>query len=171
MERLQGMTTDTTSHHGRRPTAGLNHLAMVTTDLDRLCAFYVDVFDAEVARLDEPGMRHAMIDLGAGACLHPFEVPVPDAVGSEAMFERGHLDHFAVNVADDASFALLRRRLVEVGATDGTTTDYGNLRSVFFRDPDGCCCEIAQWIPGGVPRRHPDRLQLPYETEPVPVGC
>lgn len=158
-------TTETTPA-ATRLTAGINHLALVTADLDRLCAFYVDVFDASVpVTWDEDGMRHAMIDLGGGTALHPFELPdAPDAVASAAIFARGHLDHLAVNVVDDGAFDLLRRRLVEAGASDGLLTDWGNLRSVFFTDPDGCECEIAQWQPAGAPRTYEERVLVPYDA-------
>ena len=51
-------------------TIGFNHVATVTSDLDRTKRFYADAFDAEVsfemaAEPDHP--RMAIIDLGGGA--------------------------------------------------------------------------------------------------------
>jgi hypothetical protein len=66
------------------------------------------------------------------------------------MFERGHLDHVSLNVTDDETFEMLRRRLVECGASDGTMTDFGAVRTVAYRDPDGWWGEIAIWT-GGEP--------------------
>ena len=144
--------------------SGVNHLASVTDDLDRLIAFYREGFDAEVTFvLEEEGLRHAMIDLGAGAALHPFEIPGNHhGLGVDSPFDRGHLDHLALNVADAATFEELRRRLVEAGATDGTVTDFGTVRSVSFRDPDGAECEIAHWCQAGEPRRFADRILEAY---------
>jgi catechol 2,3-dioxygenase-like lactoylglutathione lyase family enzyme len=128
-------------------TIGINHVATLTADLDRLIRFYVEVFEGVVLLdLDEGGLRHAMLDLGGGACLHPFQLDGnPHGEGSATMFDRGHLDHVALNVGDDETFETLRRRLVAAGATDGMVTDFGNVRTVWFRDPDGGEGEIAQW--------------------------
>lgn len=130
-------------------TAGFHHVALLTEDLDRLLRFYVDVFDVEVPeawKVDEPGPRHAMIDIGGGAALHAFEARGnPHATASPTMFERGHLDHLAIDVVDLGAFLELRRRLVERGASDGTITDFGMVWSVSFADPDGLDAEIALW--------------------------
>lgn len=140
--------------------AGVNHVAVLTEDLDRLISFYRRVFGAEIGfDMEEDGLRHAMIDLGNGAALHPFQVPDnPHGRGVPAVFERGHLDHVALNVADVATFEELRDRLVADGASDGTVTDFGMVRSVSFRDPDGAECEIAVWCDDVPPRRFEDRI-------------
>lgn len=143
---------------------GCHHIALVTNDLDRLIRFYGDVFDATViGDMIEAELRHALLDLGGGLVLHPFQFEQPNSngAGSSAMFERGHIDHFGMNVADEATFELLRARLVEAGASDGTVTDFGSTRSVWFEDPDGMGCEIAMWVDAPV-RTFDNRLQEPY---------
>jgi catechol 2,3-dioxygenase-like lactoylglutathione lyase family enzyme len=144
-------------------TAGFNHLAVLTADLDRFLAFYGQVFDATViADIEEGGLRHAVLDVGNAAALHAFEQPAnPDAVGGRPLFGRGHLDHFGVNVADAETFEAVRERLVDAGASDGTITDFGVLRSVSFVDPDGCDSEVALWQDGEV-LRFDDRIQIAY---------
>jgi catechol 2,3-dioxygenase-like lactoylglutathione lyase family enzyme len=133
-------------------TSGINHVALVTADLDRFVEFYTSVFEGKVfAALTEGPVRHALIDLGGGMALHPFEfagLPAEGPFGE--MFERGHLDHVSLNVADEETFEMLRRRLVECGASDGTMTDFGAVRTVAYRDPDGWWGEIAIWT-GGEP--------------------
>lgn len=147
-------------------SAGCNHIALVTQDLDRFIDFYRTVFDANVRYyLDEGGLRHALIDLGASFALHPFEFADgnPNARASDELFGRGHLDHLALNVDSPEAFEVLRARLVEVGATDGTVTDFGAVRTVWFEDPDGMGTEIAIWS-DGPPRPFQDRLKEPYRT-------
>ncbi|MDP8929803.1 MAG: VOC family protein [Actinomycetota bacterium] len=145
-------------------SSGCNHVALVTQDLERFIDFYRRVFDAEVlVDMREEGIRHALVALGEGFCLHPFEFAEgnPHAAGSDTDFDRGHLDHLAINVQDAEAFELLRSRLVDEGATDGTLTDFGAVRTVWFQDPDGMGCEIATWSTG-VPRAFEDRIQEPY---------
>ena len=149
--------------------AGCNHIALVTNDMERFIRFYTDVFDAEVIDdMTEGDLRHVLLDLGGGLVLHPFHFQGGNAngAGSAAMFERGHLDHFGMNVDDAETFELLRTRLVDAGASDGMVTDFGITRNVWFSDPDGMGCEIAIW--GDAPMRSfDDRTQEPYPQAAV----
>jgi catechol 2,3-dioxygenase-like lactoylglutathione lyase family enzyme len=55
---------------------GIHHLTFVTSDMDRLIAFYERVFGARVTvDLEEEGLRHAFIEVGPHTVLHPFQVP------------------------------------------------------------------------------------------------
>jgi catechol 2,3-dioxygenase-like lactoylglutathione lyase family enzyme len=137
-------------------TTGINHLAVLTGDLDALIAFYTEVFDAAVVfEIDEDGLRHAALDLGCGASLHAFAVPDnPHAAARGDIFNRGHLDHVALNVPNQDALDEASRRLVERGASDGVVTDFGVLKSICFRDPDGLEVEVALW--GAEPVRRLD---------------
>jgi catechol 2,3-dioxygenase-like lactoylglutathione lyase family enzyme len=149
-------------------TNGINHVAMLTEDLDRFIAFYTEVFDAEV-RLDvrEEGLRHAFLDVGAAAVLHAFSIPGnAHATGMPHMFDRGHVDHVALDVADAETFETLRDRLVERGASDGLVTDFGSVRVIVFCDPDGFEGEIALWVDAPA-LAFADRIHEPYGS-PVP---
>ena len=58
-------------------TVGFNHVATLTTDLDRHAAFYEQAFGAEVTfRMDatDDHPRMFILDLGGGAALNVFEV-------------------------------------------------------------------------------------------------
>jgi catechol 2,3-dioxygenase-like lactoylglutathione lyase family enzyme len=124
--------------------SGINHVAVVTADLDRLAAFYGELFDASlVARFDDEQGRHGLFDLGAGSFLHAFEQRHnAHAAGHHDMFDRGHIDHFAVAARDEVSFEALRAELMRRGCSDGAVTDFGVGRSVYFEDPDGMGCEV-----------------------------
>lgn len=143
--------------------AGVNHVALVTADIDRLIDFYATVFDAEVIfDLDEGDLRHAAIDLGNSAVLHPFQVDGSEhAHGLPDMFGRGHLDHVALNAADRSAFEEVRSRLVEAGASDGSVVDFGIVRTISFWDPDGGEGEVALWADGD-PRHFEDRKVEAY---------
>lgn len=130
---------------------GMNHLATVTGDLDRLTTFYRDVFDVQViAELEEEGLRHAMLQVGTNTVLHSFEIiDGPPPAGPPApMFQRGRLDHFGLNASTEEAFTELRRRAVAVGASDGEVVDFGPARSFSFTDPEGNENEIV-WVKPG----------------------
>jgi hypothetical protein len=62
------------------------------------------------------------------------------------MFERGRIDHFALQVGDVQTFERLREALLARGLTDGAVTDFGVLRVLTFEDPDGHSVELAHWV-------------------------
>lgn len=124
---------------------GLNHVAGVTRDLDRLGDFYQDTLGITMtAPIVERGLRHAFLPLDERTALHVFERPDADldAAGT-TIFERGRLDHFALAADDEAELLELRDRLVAAGASDGRVTDFGDILSVHFCDPDGTHLEVA----------------------------
>lgn len=129
----------------------IQHLTFITADMDRLIAFYEHVFEAQVTvDLEEEGLRHAFIEVGPHTVLHPFQVPGVEPPGHQPMFQRGRLDHFALNATSEEAFCELRRRVVAEGAGDGVVTDMGLLLSFGFTDPDGGRHEVV-WVKPGVP--------------------
>lgn len=126
-------------------TRGLNHVAVLTDDLDRFVEFYTSVFDLEVAFTEAtPEFRHAIVRLGTDSWLHPAEVfGNAHGTASPAMFQRGHLDHLALTADSPAAFGVLRDRLAERGATDGRVEDLGAFHSLWFTDPDGMRGELT----------------------------
>jgi catechol 2,3-dioxygenase-like lactoylglutathione lyase family enzyme len=129
----------------------IHHLTFITADMDRLTAFYERVFEARVTvDLEEEGLRHAFIELGPHTVLHPFQIPGVEPPGQQLMFQRGRLDHFALNAASEEAFRELRRRVVAEGASDGVVTDMGSLLIFTFADPDEGRHEVV-WKKPGVP--------------------
>ena len=61
------------------------------------------------------------------------------------MLDRGHLDHFALNVPSREAFDELRRRVRDRGLSDGVVTDLGPKLSFWFTDPDGAHVEV-DWV-------------------------
>lgn len=127
--------------------AGLNHVAVLTADLDRFTAFYRRIFDLEVVFEEAlPGLRHAILQIGPDSWLHPAQVDAnPHANAIPAMFQRGHIDHIAFSAKSKDAFDTMRARLIEAGASDGQIDDLGAFHTVWFVDPDGMRGEIA-WV-------------------------
>jgi catechol 2,3-dioxygenase-like lactoylglutathione lyase family enzyme len=131
---------------------GINHLTFLTADMERLIAFYRRVFEARVTLdLEEDGLRHIFLEVGPHTVLHPFQLPgIKPPSQQPPMFERGRLDHFALNAANQPAFWELRRRLVSEAASDGVVTDMGSLLLLTFTDPDGGVHEVV-WMKQAVP--------------------
>ena len=47
-----------------------------------------------------------------------------------------------MRAASPDAFTNICRRLVDAGASDGVITDFGEVRSIFFRDPDSMEGEV-----------------------------
>ena len=127
-------------------TSGIDHVATITNDGDRLKQFYIDVFGATVEH-DGPefpgGPRMIIINIGPQTELNVFEIEDNDEASKQTpMFGRGRLDHMGLQAADLESFEEIRRRLMERGANDGVVTEFGRKISLFFRDPDAMECEV-----------------------------
>jgi catechol 2,3-dioxygenase-like lactoylglutathione lyase family enzyme len=133
---------------------GVNHVAILTNDSDRLHRFYADVFEATVSRdgEEQPGVRLSFVDIGPNTELNVFEVEGNrEAERQVPMFGRGRIDHLGLQAASVDAFDEIRRRLMAVGATDGFVTDFGPILSVFFRDPDGLEGEVCVANPAAQP--------------------
>jgi len=130
-------------------TIGINHVATVTNDTERLHAFYRDVFDAEIVRdgsefPEGKGPRLSIIKIGPYAELNVFQVEGNTQADVQTpMFGRGRLDHFALQAASLEAFETIRSRLRALGSADDFVTDFGPMLSVFFRDPDGLEGEVC----------------------------
>ena len=124
---------------------GVNHVAVVTDDLDRFVDFYTSVFGLPVVFAeDTPEFRHAILRTGPNSWLHPAEITGnPHGAARSAMFDRGHLDHVALAAASEDAFDTLRSRLVERGACEGGIDDLGAFHSLWFVDPDGMRGELT----------------------------
>ena len=133
---------------------GVNHVAILTADTERLHAFYRDVFEATVSRdaAVGEGMRLSFVDVGPSTELNVFQVEGNDqAIRETSMFGRGRIDHMGLQAASVEAFDVIRERLVACGASDGFVTDFGPVLSVFFRDPDGLEGEVCVPNPDAQP--------------------
>ena len=127
---------------------GLNHVAVLTGDTDRLHAFYTEVFDATVAHdHQQEQLRFSVVDVGPHTEFNVFELHGDVAAPPQVpMFGRGRLDHIGLQAASLEAFEEIRRRLLARGSCDEFVTDFGPVLGLFFRDPDGLEAEVC--VPG-----------------------
>src|SRR6516165_7664700 len=133
-------------------TTGFNHIATLTSDMNRTIHFYETAFDAKVVfeiepRDDHPWMK--IVDIGGGAALNVFEVPAEEIIGERRRpGHRGAVDHFAFTVDSRSTLESVRGRLEAAGAQEvGQIQQLGEELSLFFRDADGLelevCCPVG----------------------------
>ena len=131
---------------------GVNHLALVTTDMDATTRFYHGVLGAQlVATIATPEFRHYFFKIGAentiaffeyhGAELQRFAKPagVPDRRAIQ-------FDHLSLNLPDERALESLRSRLKRFGCEVTDVVDHGMMRSIYFTDPNGIALEASWWV-------------------------
>jgi catechol 2,3-dioxygenase-like lactoylglutathione lyase family enzyme len=131
---------------------GINHLALVTTDMDATVRFYHGVLGARlVADLGTPTFRHYFFEFGPentvaffeyqGVELEPFAKPagIPDPRAVQ-------FDHLSFNLADEDALLALRDRLKMANCEVTDVVDHGFIRSVYFTDPNGIALEASCWV-------------------------
>ena len=124
---------------------GVNHIAWISKDVDRLGRFYTTVFDAVVGLTREhgPGETMTVIDIGPTTQLNIFVIDGNTQADRQTpMWGRGRIDHVGLAAASHEAFETIRSRLIDAGASDGTVNDFGKALSIFFRDPDGLEGEV-----------------------------
>src|SRR6187200_3449341 len=104
-------------------STGFNHVATLSTDLDRHAEWWGRVFDAVVTfemdkQPDHP--RMFILDVGGGAALNVFEVSEEEIIGERRrQGARGAIDHFAIAVDSLATLEQTKQRLIDAGADMG----------------------------------------------------
>jgi catechol 2,3-dioxygenase-like lactoylglutathione lyase family enzyme len=132
---------------------GINHVAVLTADTDRLVQFYGDVFGSRARTVQEAdGFKLTIVQVGPTEELNVFQIEGNDEASRQTpMFGRGRLDHLALQASSIDAFSQIRERLIATGASDGFVTDFGPVLSIFFRDPDGLECEVCVVNPDAQP--------------------
>jgi catechol 2,3-dioxygenase-like lactoylglutathione lyase family enzyme len=152
---------------------GINHLALVCSDMERTVEFYTNVLGMPLVKTIElpAGMgQHFFFDCGGGDCLAFFWFPdAPDGVpGVSAPAGRpdqgsltsaiGSMNHVAFAVPPEQIEAY-RDRLLAAGIDCTEVANHDDsewgitdklhpgvfVRSVYFQDPDGILLEFACW--------------------------
>jgi catechol 2,3-dioxygenase-like lactoylglutathione lyase family enzyme len=149
---------------GERRLSAIHHVAIYTSDPDRLAAFYVDVLGAEL--LGSAGgdgvQRKCTVRLTPDSTLHLFEEIRPGGSGRAGAFDVGSISHFAVAASGPDTFVAMRERLIELGLADSTVYDAGSWYSVHAADPDGLFLEVVlPTPPGWVPPFETTRFSPP----------
>ena len=153
---------------------GINHLALVTPDMDATVRFYAGVLGMRLVATTMAGpMRHYFFEMGRGNTIAFFEVRGAEtfAKAAGAPSDRAiQLDHLSFDVADEHALEMLRKRLLAAGCEVTPVVDHGFIRSVYFTDPNGIALEASWWVVDGTarPADYDDR-SLFSDPDPVPA--
>jgi catechol 2,3-dioxygenase-like lactoylglutathione lyase family enzyme len=143
-----GAVTDTTTP----AWSGINHLALITPDMDATVRFYHGVLGARlVSTVGTPDFRHYFFEFGPQCTvaffeytafeLEPFAKPagIPDKRAVQ-------FDHLSLNLPDEAALHALRQRLIDHDCEVTEVVDHGTIHSVYFTDPNGIALEASWWV-------------------------
>ena len=135
---------------------GINHLALVTPDMDATVRFYVGVLGMRLVATTMAGpMRHYFFEIGPRNTVAFFEVKGTEtfAKAAGAPSDRAiQLDHISFDVPDEHALEMLRKRLMAAGSEVTEVVDHGFIRSVYFTDPNGIALEASWWVVDGTGR-------------------
>ena len=141
-------TTDTTEELPR--WRGINHLAMVTPDMDATVRFYHGVLGMRLVTTLKAGpMRHYFFEIGPENTIAFFEVKgtQPFAVPAGLPDRRkAQFDHLSFNLPDEDALHALQRRLKSFDCEVTDVIDHGVVRSIYFMDPHGIALEASWWV-------------------------
>ena len=170
--RRWGAMTMTTSEapHWR----GINHLAMVTPDMDATTRFYHGVLGMRLVCTTMAGpMRHYFFELGPQNTIAFFEVkgmPTYAKPAGAPSSKPIQFDHLSFNLADEEALVDLQKRLAEAGCECTEVVDHGFVRSVYFTDPNGIALEASWWALDATGRAADyDDPRLFEDPDPVPA--
>jgi len=124
-------------------TNGVDHLALICSDLDATIAFYTEVLRMRVVKLvpnrDDPTSTHVFFDMGGGNLLAFFDFPEhgPELTRRGV----GSMHHVALK-ATPAQYTKVLEALDE---RDIEYSVHGERHkgSVYMRDPDGILVEVT----------------------------
>ena len=155
---------------------GINHLALVTNDMDSTVRFYVGALGARlVATIGNAHFRHYFFEIGPGNTVAFFEYQdapaVPFAKPAGIPDPRApQFDHVSFDLADEEALLACRNRLKAAGCEVTDVVDHGFIRSIYFNDPNGISLEASYWVVDATaaPTTAWDDERLFSDPEPVP---
>ena len=170
-------TTNTTSiapESRHVPWQGLNHLALITNDMDATVRFWHGVLGAPlVATIATSTFRHYFFAFGPSSSVAFFEyigrhsnmVSKPAGVFDQ---RAGQFDHLSMDLPDEAALVALRDRLHAYGSEVTDVVDHGLMRSIYFTDPNGIALEASWWADDPT-ADEPDFVDPRFFHDPDPV--
>jgi len=139
---------------------GVNHLAMVTGDMDATVRFWRDLLGMRlVVGLGRPGYRHYFFEISDTDMIAFFEWDgvEPLEVKDHGFPVRGRVafDHVSIGVASSEDLWELRELLTASGCDPSPVIDHGFIHSVYCFDPNMIAIEFSWAVAEFDPRADP----------------
>src|SRR5687768_10653904 len=153
---------------------GVNHLALVTPDMDATVRFYHGVLGMRlVATVMAGPMRHYFFEIGPENTVAFFEwkgAPTMQKAAGTPVPGPVQMDHISFNLPDEDALQRLRGRLKAAGCEVTELVDHEIVRSIYFTDPHGIALEASWWAldATGRPADYGDK-RLFADPDPVPA--
>ena len=139
---------------------GINHLAMVTNDMDKTIRFWRDFLGMRlVAGLGAAGYRHYFFEISPQDMIAFFEWPHVESIP-----EKDHgvpvkgpfaFDHVSIGVASDEDLWELKGRFEGAELWVSEVIDHGFIHSIYAFDPNNIPIEFSAPVPGVDVREQP----------------
>ncbi len=150
---------------------GINHLAMVTGDMEATIRFWRDLLGMElVAGLGGAAYRHYFFAISQTDTIAFFEwdgvEPVPEKDHGVPVKGPVAFDHISFGVADEDALFELKARLEAADFWASEVVDHGFIHSLYSFDPNGIPIEFSYAIREEDPRRRPRMV----DHKPAPAA-
>jgi catechol 2,3-dioxygenase-like lactoylglutathione lyase family enzyme len=124
-------------------TAGVDHLALICSELERTIGFYTEVLGMRLTRIvqnrDEPTSTHIFFDIGGGNQLAFFDFP--EKGSGRTVRGVGSMHHVALKTQPEQMRAIIGRlHERHIPYSMHGTADAG---SIYVRDPDEILVELT----------------------------
>ncbi|THB65447.1 MAG: VOC family protein [Desulfovibrio sp.] len=148
---------------------GVNHLAMVTGDMDATIRFWRDLLGLPmVAGLGRAGYRHYFFSISEQDMIAFFEwqgvKPLDEKDHGVPVTGRAAFDHVSLGVASSDDLWEIKDKLEAAGFWASELVDHGFIHSLYSFDPNGIAIEFSAPVPDVDLRAHP-RLADPDATD------
>ncbi len=125
------------------PTAGVDHLALICSDLDTTIRFYTEVLHMRLLRIipnrDDPTSTHIFLDMGGGNKLAFFDFPEKDT--EKTLRGIGSMHHLALKATRESFQKILST--LEARGIEYSLHGSREAGSLYLRDPDGILLEVT----------------------------
>jgi glyoxylase I family protein len=136
------LSSDTPDPHPIQ-TGGVDHLALICSDLEATITFYTDVLGMRLARIvqnrDDPTSTHIFFDMGGGNQLAFFDFP--EKGPAKTTRGVGGMHHVALKARPEQFRTILET--LEARRIEHSAHGSRQAGSVYVRDPDGILLEVT----------------------------
>lgn len=142
-ELRQQYLPDSTPPADRPWTGGVDHLALICSDIEATIRFYTEVLKMRLSDIvqnrDEPTSTHIFLDMGGGNLLAFFDFPKQGSAPTTRGI--GGMHHVAIKAEPEKYRAILEA--LKANQIDYSLHGTEGAGSLYLRDPDGIQIEIT----------------------------